>query len=201
MQGAFEFYRDLPARPKHPERLFFGLLPAPETAVRVRRFAEEFIRKNCIEGTRLKTDCLHVSLHHVGDYKRLRTKIVYAAQQAGNAVAMRRFEMTLYAVMSFERLPSADGRARKRPLVLLGESDALSELHEMLGAAMRKTGLRAAAGFAPHMTLCYGATWIPAQAIEPIRIAVNEFALIHSELGRTRYNVVNRWLLETRSGI
>jgi 2'-5' RNA ligase len=164
MQGAFAFYRDLPARPKRPERLFFGLLPDPDTAVRVGRFAESFVRRN-------------------------RT-------QAGKAVAMRGFEITFCAIKSFDGLPSVDGWPRKRPLVLLGESDDALALHKTLGAAMNRIGLRAAESFTPHMTLAYGAKSVPAQAIEPIRIAVNEFALIHSALGLTPYNVVDRWRLE-----
>jgi RNA 2',3'-cyclic 3'-phosphodiesterase len=97
MHGAFDFYRSLPAR---PERLFFGLVPDGETSVRVARFGERFIRDHRLEGTRLKRVCLHVSLHHVGDYRRLRTRFVYAATQAAQGVAMRRFEMTFRFVRS-----------------------------------------------------------------------------------------------------
>ena len=33
MQGAFEFYRELPARPKRPEWLFFALFPDAATGI------------------------------------------------------------------------------------------------------------------------------------------------------------------------
>ena len=46
------------------------------------------------------------------------------------------------------------------------------------------------------MTLLYGSKPISVQAIEPIHFVVKEFALIHSELWLTRYNTVDRWLLE-----
>ena len=36
----------------------------------------------------------------------------------------------------------------------------------------------------------------PVQAIEPIRFAAKEFALVHSELGLARYNIIERWSLE-----
>jgi 2'-5' RNA ligase len=61
---------------------------------------------------------------------------------------------------------------------------------------MKKNGLRAAEDFTPHMTLSYGPRAIPMQAIEPIRFAVNEVVLIHSELWLTRYNIIDRWALE-----
>jgi 2'-5' RNA ligase len=196
MQGAFEFYRDFPVRPQRPERLFFGAFPDAETSTRVGRFGERFIREHQLEGARLKAERLHVSLHHVGDYNRLRTKFVYAARQAGKAVSMHRFDVTFCFIKSFEGAPSINGRPR-RPLVLLGENDALFELHRILGTAMEKNGLKAARRFTPHMTLFYGAAPVPIQPIEPIRFAVNEFLLIHSELWLTRYNVVDRWRLKT----
>ncbi|MPZ57576.1 MAG: 2'-5' RNA ligase [Rhizobiales bacterium] len=161
------------------------------------RGRERFVCEHHLEGARLKTERLHVSLHHAGDYKRLRTKFTYAARQAGKAVSMHPFEMTFRFIKSFEGAPSTNGRPRRRPLVLLGEGDALLELHKVLGAAMEKNGLRAAEHFTPHMTLFYGAKPIPMQAIKPIRFVVNEFTLIHSELWLTQYNVVDRWSLES----
>jgi 2'-5' RNA ligase len=196
MQGVFEFCRDLPVRPRRPERLFFGLFPDAETSLRVGRFGERFIGEHHLEGAQLKTERLHVSLHHVGVYKRLRSKFVYAARQAGKSVSMHPFEMTFRFIKSFEAAPSTIGGPRRRPLVLLGDGDALLELHKVLGAAMEKSGLRPATHFTPHMTVFYGAKPIPTQAIEPIRVVVKQFALIHSELWLTHYNVVDRWSLE-----
>ena len=196
MQGVFEFYRDLPVRPKRPERLFYCLFPDAETTARAKRLRARFIHKHRLEGTQLKTERLHVSLQHVGDHKRLRTSLIYAARQAGKAVSMRSFEVTFRFVKSIDGAPPIDGRARRWPLVLLGEGDALSDLHKILGAAMEKNGLEAAKDFMPHMTLSYCSKPIPAQAIEPIRFVVKEFVLVHSELWLTRYNIVDRWLLE-----
>lgn len=70
------------------------------------------------------------------------------------------------------------------------------ELHRILGAAMNKNGLRAAEEFTPHMTLSYGPTLIPTQAIEPISFVAREFALIHSKLGLAQYEVIDRWALK-----
>jgi RNA 2',3'-cyclic 3'-phosphodiesterase len=195
MQGVFDFYRDFPRRPARPERLFYALFLDAETSVRVTRFRQRFLYENDLKGSPLKTARLHVSLHHIGDYKRLRTKFVYAAVLTATTVAMPPFEVTFRAIKSFEEGPPIYSRQRGRPLVLLGEGDALFKLHSALGGVMEKNGLRTEASFTPHMTLSYEPKVIAEQAIAPIRMTVNEFVLVHSELWLTKYNVLDRWPL------
>jgi RNA 2',3'-cyclic 3'-phosphodiesterase len=195
MQGVFDFYRDFPRRPARPERLLYGLFPDAGTSARVCRFRRQFLDENDLRGSPLKASRLHVSLHLIGDYKRLRTRFIYVAVQAAKTVAMPPFEVTFRAIKSFEEGPPIDGRRRGRPLVLLGEGDALFKLHSALGGAMAKNGLRSEACFTPHMTLSYDLKAIAEQAIEPIRMMVTEFVLVHSELWLTKYNVLDRWPL------
>lgn len=195
MQTAFDFDQGVLDRPKFPERLFFGVFPDVETSAHVYRFGQRFICKNHLSESPLKQERLHVSLHHVGDYKRLRTKFVFAASLAGKAVSMRPFEVTFRFIASFAGAPAKKDGSTKRPLVLLGESEALFELHERLGAAIENNGLRAAEEFMPHLTLSYGQQPILAEEVEPIRFVVKEFALIHSKLWLTQYDVLRRWSL------
>jgi RNA 2',3'-cyclic 3'-phosphodiesterase len=196
MDGAFEFYRDLPRRPKRPERLFFAVPIDSTKGVRLDEFRDRFVRDNDLKGARLKTERLHTSIHHVGDYKRLLPRFVYAGRQAGQAVSTPSFEVTFRLVTSFESMPRGDGRPPRWPVVLLGEGDGLFELHKILGAAMERYGLKTAEHFVPHLTLFYASRPITPQAIKPIRFPVNEFVLIHSELWLTQYNIVDRWRLE-----
>jgi 2'-5' RNA ligase len=196
MDGAFEFLRDLPRRPKRPERLFFGVLVDSPTGVRLDECRDQFVRDNDLKGARLRTERLHTSVHHVGDYKRLLPRFVYAGRQAGQAVSMSSFEMTFRLVTSFESMPRRDGRPPRWPVVLLGEGDGLFELHKILGAAMARYGLKIAEHFVPHVTLFYASRPISPPPIKPIRFLVDEFVLIHSELGLTRYNIVDRWRLK-----
>ncbi|KXF78507.1 hypothetical protein ATN84_01555 [Paramesorhizobium deserti] len=149
-----------------------------------------------MKGYLLQPNRLHMTLHHLGDFTRLREKFIYAAGLAAKAVSMSPFEITCRRIMSFEGAPPAAGRQRRHPLVLVGESDPLLELHRILGAAMRKNGLRAAENFVPHVTLFYGSKPVPLQPTEPIRFAVNEFALVHSKLWLTEYHVIKRWPLQ-----
>lgn len=184
----FEFCRDTSARPKLPARLFFAVMLEPKSALQVARLADDFIQENALKGSRIRHDRLHVSLHHVGDYKRLRSATVYAARLAGDGVAVPPCEVTFQSIGTFG--------AATRPLVLLGPPGPLAPLYDKLGAALRKNGLQAAAQFTPHITLLYGDTRVPMQAIAPIRIAVTDFVLIHSERGLTKYNLLQRWAID-----
>jgi RNA 2',3'-cyclic 3'-phosphodiesterase len=195
VQSVFDFYQEGPERPKYPERLFYSLIPDPETSARTVRFRENFCREHEVEGALLRPERLHLTLQHVGDYKRLRGKLLYAVQLAAEAVAMAPFEVTFRSITSFDGAPSLEGAPPRRPLVLLGESEALFELHKSLGAAMRRYGLKASDGFMPHMTLSYGPRAIAQRAIEPIRFAVREFVLVHSRLRLTQYEMLERWPL------
>lgn len=193
MQLAFDFYDDRSDRPRNPERLFFCLQPDDETRGRLMRVTDRFFTEHRLRGKRLEAERLHVSLHHVGDYRRLRTKFVYAAQQSAKTVSVRPFEMVFRFIQSFEPAPH---RTSRRPLVLLGEGgDALAALFRSLGAAMAGNGLKAADHFTPHLTLSYGPHTVPMQPIEPVRFVVRDFLLVHSRLGLTQYEVIGRWSL------
>jgi RNA 2',3'-cyclic 3'-phosphodiesterase len=195
MPDLFDFDDGGPTRPKLPERLFYGLFPDDETAIRVDQWTQAFFSAHRLRGPQLKAERLHVSLHHIGDYKRLPSKIVYAAKQVGKRVSVRPFEVTFRSIKTFEGAPSAGGRSRQRPLVLLGESEGLFELYRVIGDAMEKNGLRATEYFTPHMVLSYGAAAVPLQEIDPIRFIVDEFVLIHSMRGLTQYEMIGRWPL------
>lgn len=195
MQGAFAFHQDLRWRPKRPERLFFALRPDSETSAHVGGLRQRFFREHCLTGRPIELEHLHVSLQSIGDYASLPRNIIYGAQLAANSVLMPPFEAIFRSIKSFQRLPSFAGRPGRWPLVLLGEGDGLGALHRKLGTAMAKNGLRSGIDFKPHMTLLYGEKPIAKQEIEPIRLLVKEFVLIHSERGLTRHNVIDRWPL------
>jgi 2'-5' RNA ligase len=195
VQLSFDFCRTGPRRPERPERLFFGLLPDTATSARIARFGDRFLRAHRLDGTRIGAERLHVSLHHIGNYRRLRPAFIYAATEAARSVSMPPFEIELGIIKSFDIPPGRDGHPQKRPLVLLGEGVAGTALHKTLGASMAAKGLRPGGRFVPHVTLLYSLTAVPAEAIRPIRFAVREFVLIHSKLGLAQHEVIGRWPL------
>lgn len=193
MQHVFDFYGDQSRRPRNPERLFFCVMPDDAASGAVMQFGDQLFLLYRLGGSRLRRDRLHMSLHPVGDYPRLPSRVIYAASRAARAVFMAPFEIRLGAVQSFEPAPH---KRNRRPLVLLGEGgEALWTLFRSLGLAMLENGLKGAAAFTPHMTLSYGPQPVPMQPIEPIRFMARDFVLIHSRLGLTQYEVIDRWPL------
>jgi 2'-5' RNA ligase len=188
MQGEFEFCREQPE--KLPGPLFFCLFPDTAASFHISEFAERFIREKGLSGGRIKGKRLHISLRLVAKYTSAPTRLVYAAQQIGNSISIRPFEVTCPSIMSFG--PDTSGQWK---LVLHAQGDGLLELQAMLGAPAGRGGRKAANKSRLHMTLLYGFTPIPFQTIEPIRFVVEEFALVHSEFGRTRHHVLDRWPL------
>lgn len=199
MQGVFPFILDAPkdgrAWGDRSERLFFAALPSGQTGHCIWTSAAQFLRDRGLDWRLHEELRLHISLHFIGDFPRLREKTVFASRLAAANVSLPPAEITFDTIRSFDGAPSKNGRPCKRPLVLLSRENGLCELHHGLGVALRKHGLRSGKHFTPHLTLAYGPTLIAAQAIEPIRMLINDFVLIHSELGRTRYNLLGRWPL------
>ena len=200
-QQAFDFYLNQPRRPVRPERLYLGLFWGADDAARIGDVGAGFVCDHHLPGKLIEPARLHLSLHHLGDYKRLRGKVIYAAQLAGSAVSLPSFDLTFRFIKTFDAAPSRHGEARWRPLVLLTEAEALSILHATLGDALQRNGLRSARHFTPHVTLFYGPQQVPLQEIAPISVPVRDFTLIHSRRGLGEYRLLGRWPLRNQDAV
>ncbi|HTN97866.1 MAG TPA: 2'-5' RNA ligase family protein [Nordella sp.] len=181
--------------PRRSERLFLGIRLDGDMARRVERFGRGFCDDHYIKGSPRPKNLLHISLHFVGDYPRLPSAIIYGARRASQTITLPPFDVTLNHIQSFEIAPPQQGKPGRHALVLLGESAPLVELHRTLGSVLRDWGLKAADHFTPHVTPLHGPNVDLKQAIDPIRFTVEDFSLIHSEKGRSRYNTLGRWPL------
>jgi 2'-5' RNA ligase len=181
--------------PPCSERLFMGVRLDGETARRVERFRRGFCAEHDVQGSLRPRELLHISLHFIGDFAHLPSAIIHGARRAGQTVALPPFDVTLNHVQSFEVKPPKHGKPGRHALVLLGESAPLVELHRSLGSALRGWGLNAADHFTPHVTLLYGPKVVLKRTMDPIRFTVEDFSLIHSERGRSRYNTLGNWSL------
>ncbi|MEO9340041.1 2'-5' RNA ligase family protein [Mesorhizobium sp. SB112] len=176
--------------PKRRNRLFFTLFPDKETALKSQKIGREIKSLAGIKSRMLPIERRHMSLNHVGDFTRLKSKTIFAATQAAKSVTAAPVTVTLDRLMTF------NGRPANHPCVLYGEaSNALAAFHQSLALAMLRCGLRAGLDFTPHMTLLYCPENIPSREIEPISFVAKEFFLVHSLLRRTQYNVVGSWRL------
>lgn len=187
-QHAFDFgLEEKRFRPKRPERLFLALLPAGEVQGLLRNQAVDLLEDAGGFGTLLWEGRFHLSLHHVRDDWRLRDKHVFAASRAARDIRFAPIEIVLDRAVSFA------GSRKMRPTVLLGRGEGLAAFHAMLGQALIRWGLRAASAFTPHVTLFYAPKAITARSVAPIRFRMNEFVLIHSLRGLSRYEILGRW--------
>ena len=109
------------------------------------------------------------------------------------SLALPAFDATFNQVVSFH------GRRDHRPFVLLGDAGVagLMAFQAALGEALQHAAVPVPRGhFKPHVTLLYDRGGFAPRAVEPITWTVREFVLIHSWLGKTRYDELGRWPLK-----
>lgn len=181
---------------KHCDRLFFALMPNSALAEHIRVVAEAFHQERGLDRVVQPATREHVSIMQVGDYRwRLREKHVYAAELAARRIVMPRVDITFNAIGSFAgSLPRAQQPAH-RPLVLRADDEAPRQLCHQLRRALGRRLLPATRQLVPHLTLSYGPEMIAFEPVAPIRFTADEFVLIHSEVGLTRYHLRGRWPL------
>lgn len=195
-QGELDFGIAVPPRrPKRPDRAFFGLFLQPQCYDLFGDLQRQLCSQYGIVGSLLSVERFHLSVQHAGDYKRLRSKTIFAGSRAGQHVHMPAFEITFGHVGSFSGRPATRGKPPHRPFVLLAEDGPVFELHKLLGAEMLANGLKASDHFVPHLTLAYDQKFVPRQPIERISFVAKDFIFVHSLRGLTKYLFLDRWPL------
>jgi 2'-5' RNA ligase len=185
MQGSLDL-GDNP--PKRLPRLYFCLLMGPAAEAILEDLRLRLAR--CVAGwVWTAVGRRHLSLHFLRACARPPARIVHAAEEAARGLATRPFDIVCRDVVCIRTPGNGPDPFR---LILRTESPALTALHDELGARMANCRLRPAAGLTPHITLGRGAMALPEQAIEPIRIAVRDVALVLS--GRD-FDVLRRFPL------
>lgn len=181
-----------------PERVFFGVVFEPGPSRAVERLGNQWRAELGVAERLLGRWRFHVSLHNLGDHKRLRSPLLYAARLAGDDVSMPAFEIVFTRLGCFNAPPKR-GRPPEWPLVLLAEPGPIHELHGSLGLAMARYGLKASGNFTPHLTLAYSSRFVPFRAIEPVKLMATQFALVHSWRWLGRYDFPGCWTLGANS--
>ena len=175
------------------DRLFFALLPEPPAAVQAGEITEA-LRTPCgLTGKALPPRRLHVSLHHVGDFAGLPKEVVARAQEVGEGLRQAGFPIR------FDRAGSFRNRRRAMPLVLRGGSGVipLIAFQDALGKAMARHAFRHVPSnhYTPHMTLLYDTRYVEAREVTPVEWTAKDFVLIHSFIGKSKYETLGRWAL------
>jgi 2'-5' RNA ligase len=180
--------------PRPPrDNLFFGILSPLNSAIEIRKAADDLRNLYGLNGRLIAQERLHISLHAVGRFDGPPNFIIERAHEAGGLVSTSPFPLTFDRVMSF------DIKRDKRPFVLRPGRDlaSLFTLHDILGEAMKRAriGRYVMSRFVPHMTLLYDRRVVRERPIEPIRMNVRDFVLVHSLVGQSRYIELARWPL------
>lgn len=194
-QTSFPFARDHKGRGRRRindsgNRLYFGLRPPADVERQVATIGDGCKNVFSLSG-RLRLTTLHVTILRVADYPDLPEHVIFAALQAGAAAESPPISISFDRIMRF---PQAQA------VVLCGEGGrkSLTKLHVQLGVAMHNAGLphNISGTFKPHMTLLYDRKAVPETMLDcPVSWTAHELLLIHSVLGKTEHDIIDRWPL------
>ena len=175
---------------KPTDRLFFGLIADSASAGQIEEMARSLRVRHGLTGHLIPASRLHVTLCHIGDYEGLPKHFVEQAKEIGEKIKLPPFDVLFDRAMSFQHskayvLRAADGNA------------ALHELRLELFKALKTYGPGCLDGptFTPHLTLLYDKQIVAEHPVEPVRLKVREFFLVHSLLGKSTYVFLARWPL------
>lgn len=166
------------------DRLFFAILPDPETAAHIAHVARHLRISHGLMGKPLETGHFHVTLCHIaGAGGPPPARLVDELGARAATLAMPPFRV------GFDRAESF----RNGALVLRGDDSliGLEVLQQRLSDALDGRP-RLARPFTPHVTLLRDKHRVPEQEIEPIEWTVREIVLVHSLPGRTTHRHVAR---------
>lgn len=170
------------------DRLFLGIAPDRTTAENLNALAHKLTIGHELRGRPISARRLHATVHHICDGVGLDAGIVDLAMRTAADVAMPAFRIEFNAVQSF----------RNGAFVLRGDEGVagLEMLQRQVGRSMEKAGLgKAFQSYTPHVTLLRDAHLVPEHPVTPVGWWVREFVLVHSLLGRSRYEFLARFPL------
>lgn len=172
------------------EHLFFAVLPEPDAAARIFELGQMARARHGLRGKPIAQGRLHLTLVSLG-YCYDRPE---GGMAAADAVARATAASTSPFEVAFHRVGSFVGRPGHRPFVLRddGANAALMTFQGQLWAGLGGVGRT---GFTPHVTLAYDELLLAEDQVEAVRWTVNDFVLIRSYVGQSRYETVGRWRL------
>ena len=176
--------------------MFFALFPNEAAIEQMLELGAGLKTQFGLTGTLHAQGRLHLTLDHLGDFESMPHDIVKAACGAASAAqtCAAGFSVHLDQVVSFGR------NAETRPVVLKDSGQANPALKEFRvslwdALAMKDVPGGPRSSFTPHVTLLYDAQVVLEQPVAAITWPADEFALVQSAMGETRYEILGRWPL------
>jgi RNA 2',3'-cyclic 3'-phosphodiesterase len=169
--------------------LFLALLPPGSLGEVLFARGVQLKTAHSLYGKPRPAQLLHVSLVDLGGiWSRTFEDAVRRVVQSVNEPT---FKLVFDRALSF--------KSRDNPFVLATREDMapLASLHAALRKVLAHVGVHAPRTITPHITLLYDKYHlIDEHPIEPIVWTPDEFVLIHSHSGQSRYDVIDRWPLK-----
>ena len=169
---------------------FIAVFPDPYSATHLTHLANSQRAKHGLPVTPIPERRFHLSVLGLacnGAPEDLVPNVSTAAEEAAGPVPP--FNVELNRTGNF-----GGGRA-----LVVHNPHGNAELHhfrQRLGMALRDRGVQCSqSGFHPHVTLLYKDRTVPEESIEPVSWVVNQFALVFSFVGETKYIVLEPWKL------
>lgn len=175
---------------------FFALLPDDHARAAIAAVGERFRKSHRAIGSLVAADGLHLPLCPKGKSERLRQPLEDALLEAGGAVRLAGFTVSLDSVMRFS---ARDGQF---PFVLCSDdqsTESAMQLRKTLAVEQLRVGLQVTgvSSYLPHVVLLEGHSIEGIEeSITPIQWKVREFVLIRSFFGQSRHQVIGRWPLD-----
>lgn len=188
---------DSPSTDPRKFSLFLALQPDPAMAENIHRLAADLRATRNLGGTLRPVHHLHITLHYFGHFPHTPEQTVEAIDRACTEVG----SFTAPFVVKMDQILSFQSKPGNYPFVLAGREDAnpaLVMFYQMLARGLAVHGVRILASgktFTPHITMQYTRELIPPAQIESFTLPINEFVLIRSEVGATKYTHLGRWKL------
>lgn len=179
-------------RPAH--NLLLAIL-APSSLEDISNVFENLKQRYRVLRMQVPTPRLHVSLFGVFAGDCLPQRVVKLSRLVGGAIRFVEFDIALSRTLSFRNIQT------EKPLVLAADAASARSANRLadriLEAFTALPGLKAPRKrpITPHLTLVSHRITVPEQPIAPIRLPVREIVLIHSHVGKSRYDVLGRWEL------
>lgn len=167
-------------------------------AQRISRLFNDLRTRHPIRKPKISNNRLHVSLFHIIAADSLPEKIVQASLLTGDAMRFVEFDLTLSRLLTFRN------SQEEKPLVLAADAASSRTANDLVNR-IRQTfsilsGLPSGrtAPVNPHVTLVWDRLHVPEQPIPQITLPVREVTLVHSHIGKSRYDILGSWRLVPR---
>lgn len=167
--------------------LFLALFPDRYSARQLTLLANLLSSKHGLQGIPIYEKYFHITLHgwrwegHPSE-DFVRAVIAAAEEAAGPAPP---FEVIFDQIGSFPGSGALVLRSRNG-------NNVLQQFRAELGTALETRGVPCQSSFNPHVTLLYDKCIIHEESVDPVSWVVNEFRLVCSYVGETRYDFLGR---------